>query len=69
MNTQSDFEELLRLLEQNEIDGVDFEESEKGIVRGRYGDVEVNFIGKEDLIRNKKASGRPQDKVDADTLE
>jgi hypothetical protein len=53
----------------NEIDGVAFKEAEKNISRGHYGDVEVNFIGKIDLIKNKKASGRPQDKVDAETLE
>ncbi len=46
MNTQPDFEELLKLLEQNK----------------------VNFIGKTDLIKNKKASGRPQDELDAKTL-
>lgn len=53
----------------NEIDGVDFEEAEGGLVRGRYGRTEVSFIGKRDLIRNKRASGRPQDKVDAEALE
>ena len=52
----------------NEIDGVTFEEAEKNIVRGRYGQVEVSFIGKAELIRNKKATGRSQDKVDAEKL-
>ena len=52
----------------NEIDGVSFEDAEKHIVRGKYGKVEVNFIGKTDLIKNKKASGRPQDELDAKTL-
>lgn len=52
MNTQPDFEELLRLLERNKI---------------RY-KAEVNFIGKTDLIKNKVASGRPQDELDAKTL-
>ena len=41
MNTQSDFEELLKLLEENN----------------------------EDLITNKKASGRAQDIADLEKLE
>jgi hypothetical protein len=53
----------------NEIDGVDFEEASKNAVRAHYGSVVVNFIGKKDLIINKKASGRSQDKIDADLLE
>lgn len=53
----------------NEIDGIPFKEAGKNIKRGHYGKVEVNFISRTDLIRNKKASGRPQDKVDAETLE
>ncbi|MEW6355556.1 MAG: nucleotidyltransferase [Planctomycetota bacterium] len=53
----------------NQIDGVTFEETERNAVRGRYGRVQVSFIGKTDLIRNKRASGRPRDQVDADALE
>ena len=53
----------------NEIDGVTYEEAEQHMMRGKYGDVEVNFIGKEDLLKNKKASGRPQDELDVKTLE
>ncbi len=53
----------------NEIDGVTFEEAENYQIRGRYGAHEVNFIGREDLIRNKKASGRTQDKADVEHLE
>jgi hypothetical protein len=52
----------------NEIDGVSFDEAEKSIVRGKYGKIAVNFIGKTDLIKNKMASGRPQDELDAKTL-
>jgi hypothetical protein len=43
------------------IDGVSFDEARGGMVRGRYGSVEVCFIGRDDLIRNKRASGRPRD--------
>lgn len=52
----------------NEIDGVSFDEAQKRLVRGKYGKVEVNFIGRTDLIKNKMASGRPQDELDAKTL-
>jgi len=53
----------------NEIDGLAFDEAEKGAVRGSYGNTEVTFIGKRELVRNKKASGRSQDLVDAEKLE
>ena len=53
----------------NEIKGVVFEEAERNIIRGRYGQIETNFIGRKDLIRNKRATGRSQDKVDAKMLE
>jgi hypothetical protein len=29
----------------------------------------VRFISRDDLIRNKRATGRPQDAVDADKLQ
>ena len=53
----------------NEIDGVNFDEAVSNSVRGKYGEVEVNFIGRIELIKNKKASGRDQDLVDAKKLE
>ena len=53
----------------NKIDGVSFEKAEKHIVRGRYGKTCVNFIGRVELIKNKKSSGRLQDKADAQNLE
>lgn len=52
----------------NEIDGIIFNDAKKNLIRGKYGDVEINFIGKEDLIKNKLATKRPQDKVDAEYL-
>jgi len=52
----------------NDIDGVEFEDIESRAVRGRYGAVEVNFIGKADLIANKEASRRSQDIADIEKL-
>ena len=53
----------------NEIDGVEFEDVYKNSVRGKYGEIEVNFIGRIELIKNKKASGRDQDLLDAKKLD
>jgi len=53
----------------NEIDGVNFNTAAKNLVRGKYGKIDVNFIGLEELVVNKKAAGRPQDKVDVELLE
>ena len=52
----------------NKIPGITFEEAEQHLTRGFFGDVEVNFIGKNELIKNKRASRRPQDEVDAGKL-
>ena len=53
----------------NEIDGVSFDEALGGSVRGEYGSEETRFIGRRELIKNKRSSGRAQDSVDADHLE
>jgi len=37
-------------------------------MKGKYGDTEVYFICKDDLIKNKEACGRKQDIVDIDVL-
>jgi hypothetical protein len=52
----------------NAIDGVTFAEAREGVVRGNYGSVEVAFIGRDDLIRNKRASGRHRDLGDVEEL-
>ncbi len=52
----------------NDIDGDDFRNAYSQKVRGRYGEVEINFISKEDLIVNKTASGRLQDQADLEKL-
>jgi hypothetical protein len=51
------------------IDGVRFEPAWAARITTSYGDQTVPVIGREDLIRNKRATGRGQDALDAETLE
>jgi hypothetical protein len=50
------------------IDGVTFDEAWSGKVPGTYGAQPVFYIGIEQLKRNKRASGRPQDLADLESL-
>ena len=50
------------------IDGVVFEEAWSRRVRSTYGQQNVHFISKEDIIANKRASGRKQDLLDLEDL-
>jgi predicted nucleotidyltransferase len=52
----------------NAIAGVLFEEAWPNVVAGRYGDTKVSFIGKEDLLRNKRSTGRQRDLGDVEEL-
>jgi hypothetical protein len=47
------------------IDGVSFEAAWSNRVEATYGGARVNYIGREDLIANKEAAGRLQDRADA----
>lgn len=51
------------------ISGVSFSAAWKGKRRGRYGKSRVWFIGRRELIRNKRASGREKDLMDLRFLE
>ncbi|HZX10339.1 MAG TPA: nucleotidyltransferase [Acidobacteriota bacterium] len=51
------------------MEGLEFQEVWTDKVTGDYGSEKVNFIGLDDLIKNKKISGRPSDKVDIELLE
>ena len=51
------------------IDGVTFAEAWSGRAAGKYGSQTVYYLGRAELIRNKRASGRPQDLADIDMLE
>ncbi len=51
------------------IDGVSFKDAFKSKKVFKYKDHEMNFIGMDHLIQNKKASGRLQDLADVEKLE
>ena len=51
------------------VTGLDFETAWQHRVRFKVADVEMPFLGREDLITNKRASARPKDLLDADLLE
>jgi hypothetical protein len=53
----------------NNVGGLTFQEIWKNKVKGDYGDVRVSFISKSDLLKTKKAAGRPQDIRDIEELE
>jgi hypothetical protein len=50
------------------ISGVSFEEAWRSHVAAVLDGIEVNFIGREGLILNKRASGRSKDLIDVDEL-
>jgi hypothetical protein len=52
------------------IDGISFEEAWEHRIEGRIdGEISACVISKDDLIRNKLASGREQDLLDAKKLQ
>jgi len=50
------------------IPGINFDEAWVRRMEVNFEDLLVSFIFKEDLITSKRASSRPQDHIDADTL-
>ena len=52
----------------NQIDGVQYDHARLRRIRGKYSDTEVYFIGKEDLILNKRSTKRMKDKADVEEL-
>jgi hypothetical protein len=50
------------------ITGVSWEEAFAGRVEGKYGDVHIHYIGREDFILNKRALGRKKDLADLEAL-
>ena len=51
------------------IPGVQFDEAWERRMEVQFDDVPVTIIAKQDLITAKRAAGRPQDLLDADSLE
>ncbi len=50
------------------VTGVPWDQADAGAVQGRYGDVSVRFIGRDDFVANKKALGRRKDAADVEAL-
>lgn len=60
----------LRIDILNSIDGIEFEEALLGMQKIELdNDLTINYIGLNDLVKNKQASGRRQDLTDVKTLE
>jgi hypothetical protein len=49
--------------------GLTFDEAWAGRAKGRIADLDVPFIGREALVRNKRALGRARDLADLELLE
>jgi len=60
--------EPLRVDILTSIEGCSFKDVWKNKITSRYGRQKVFFIGIDELIRNKRASKRRQDKIDLDIL-
>ncbi|MBN1103243.1 MAG: hypothetical protein JXL84_07515 [Deltaproteobacteria bacterium] len=50
------------------ITGVTWEQARSGRVEGRFGDVMVYFIGRDEFISNKRALGRKKDLADLEAV-
>jgi len=50
------------------VSGVPWETADAGKVLGSYGTTPVHFIGRQDLIANKRATGRTKDAADVEAL-
>jgi hypothetical protein len=52
-----------------DLTGVSFDDAWQSRTRGTFGPLQLDFIGRDAFIRNKRATGRPQDLADIDALE
>ncbi|MCD6440944.1 MAG: nucleotidyltransferase [Candidatus Marinimicrobia bacterium] len=57
-----------RIVIINSIDGVSFEDAYSDRIIVEIESLPVPVISKENIIKNKEATGRPRDKLDADNL-
>lgn len=60
--------EPIRIDILTEIDGCKFSDAWENRKRGKLGPINVPFIGLQQLIRNKKSTGRAQDRADLEVL-
>lgn len=60
--------EPMRVEILNEIDGVTFDECYARRIRARFASLSINFISRDDLLKNKRAAGRPKDQADVEVL-
>lgn len=76
--TEADFEEAGRVIQLGfppvrvdivtSITGVSWEQARSGRVQGQFGDVSAHYIGRDDLIANKRALGRRKDLADLEAI-
>jgi hypothetical protein len=52
-----------------ELTGLSFTEAWPGRLRRPFGDIDVDFIGREEFVRNKRALGRAKDLGDIEGIE
>ena len=52
-----------------ELTGVRFADAWPDRIRRRFGELDADFIGRDTLVRNKRATGRPKDLGDIEGLE
>jgi Nucleotidyl transferase of unknown function (DUF2204) len=52
----------------NKIDGIEFSSAYSNRSQGRYGKFDVAFIGKQELLINKRSTKRLKDKADVEEL-
>jgi hypothetical protein len=50
------------------ISGVKWEEADAGKVLGKYGDIPIHYLGRKQIVANKRASGRKKDLADLEAL-
>ena len=50
------------------ISGVDWDSAASGALEGAFGDTLVSFLGRDELIANKRATGRLKDLADVEAL-
>lgn len=52
----------------NSLSGISWDDAYDNRVEGKYGDVQVYYIGREQFISNKRAIGRKKDLADIEAL-